>query len=208
MTNTGKAILATLGIGAGGAVITLGILYASCSSAVTSLQTELDKNKEDLAKANEALKNNAQQNMLERLMDSEGLVDDLKKSGTDQQKTIIELTEQVNRLKEEITIYKNKAWQFEATSKEQEAKIKALEAKIAELETRIIDYFLNKTENCQWHYSSVDKRYGKVCYGEGIENGLWFTAHEETEVGAILKKQFESAPEESRFIDGVSPKKR
>lgn len=85
-------------------------------------------------------------------------------------------------------------------------KIETLETRLEELIKQSLDYHLrNESKNCQLQYRSEDKTFGKVCYGEGMGDGLWFTASEDTAAGKILKAQFDSA--ETKIVDGALQKK-
>lgn len=89
----------------------------------------------------------------------------------------------------------------------------ALQKRIDELQAKITEtvaYYINKEEECQWHYNSIDERYGKVCYDTeaNVKREIWMAGEKDSDVAKKLKEQFEKADPQFKFIDGEAQTKK
>lgn len=136
----------------------------------------------------------------------------------------LEVSDELEQLREQFTILKaandkltqdtNQTLVMAADMADQYNKEKAKwDAEKADYEAKLTDtvnYYLNKSDDCQWHYNSQDKRYGKVCYDNGgkVKREIWMAGDDNSEIVKLLKEQFDKAPDGFSFIDGVEVKKK
>lgn len=144
------------------------------------------------------------QDVVKQLAGATEQIGKLKKQLEDQQSESKAATEH------HVGMMADMADQYNTDKAKWDGEKEALLAAIRELESKFTDtitYYLNKKDNCQWHYTTSEGRYGKVCYADAgeISTEIWIASSEDNpEVTKKLQEQFESASPERKFKDGQS----